>query len=151
MKTLVKHTSLYYFLQFTWGIIMNIIGGGMALFMLITGHKPHKYGPAIYFRCHHMDGFGFSLGIFFVIGKTTDAVKEHEFGHTIQNIMFGPIAPFIVYIPSFVRYQYFNFKYWKKGLYAPIDYNSIWFEKQATILGNEYICLHQIMKGNWNE
>lgn len=147
MKFFVRFPMFYYLLQWTWGIIMNIIGGGMALFMLITGHKPHKYGPAIYFRCKKMDGFGFSLGIFFVIGKTADSLRDHEFGHTLQNVAYGPIAPFIVYIPSVVRYQYFNFKYWRKGYPLPFDYNRIWFEKQATIWGTCFMTYWLIHRG----
>ena len=147
MNFLAKHNIFYYLLQFTWGIIMNIVGGVMALFMLITGHKPHKFGPAIYFQLKEKDGYGFSLGMFFVIGKTADVLKEHEFGHTLQNIIYGPIAPFIVYIPSVIRYQYFNFKYWKKGLNSP-DYNRIWFEKQASLFGNIFIAYDSLRKEN---
>lgn len=145
MKILIRVPVLYYLIQFTWGIIMNVVGVIVALFMLITEHRPYKHGPAIYFRCRKMDGFGFSLGMFFVIGKTADSVKDHEFGHSLQNIMFGPIAPFIVYIPSFIRYQYFNFKYWKKGLESP-KYEGIWFEKQATLLGTQYMLFRTVMK-----
>ena len=146
MKIIAKYRILYYFIQWTWGILVNIIGLNVAIFMLITGHKPHMHGPAIYFRLKKMDGFGFSLGMFFVIGKTADDVKDHEFGHTIQNLVYGPIALFIVYIPSFIRYQYFNFKYWRKGLSQPVDYNSIWFEKQASLWGAEFMVLEVLVK-----
>ena len=147
MEFLVKYPIFYYLLQFTWGILMNIVGGGMALFMLITGHKPHRHGPAIYFRLKKMDGFGFSLGMFFVIGKTADSVKDHEFGHTLQNITYGPIAPFIVYIPSVIRYQYFNFKYWHKGDYSH-DYGRIWFERDATLWGTAFMAYWIAHRGN---
>ena len=47
--------------------------------------------------------------------------------------------PFVVCIPSAVRYWYREFKYHRKKLTPPTKYDDIWFEGQATKWGSEYI------------
>ena len=135
MKRLIAYL-IFYIIQFTWGIVTNIIGILVAIAMLITLHKPHKFGPSIYFELKCMKYSGFELGIFFLVGTNADDhIKYHEAGHGIQNMFLGPLFPFLVSIPSFIRYWYREFKYYKKGLYPKTDYDDIWFEGQATKLG----------------
>ena len=45
--------------------------------------------------------------------------------------------PFVICIPSAIRYWYRELKYYRKGLYPETDYDSIWFEGQATKWGNK--------------
>ena len=97
---------VFWLLQCTWGIIMNIAGGLVALALLITGHKPRHLGPVVYFEVGNNWG-GLELGAFFLCCKEPgDALKLHECGHAIQNIIFGPLFPFIVFIPSATRYWF---------------------------------------------
>lgn len=104
MKNFINY-FIYWFLQCSWGIIMTTIGAVAALGCLVTGHKPKKLGPAIYFKIGKNWG-GLNLGPFCFIDTANDNldVLSHEFGHTIQNIMFGPFFPFLIGIPSMVRY-----------------------------------------------
>ena len=67
-------------------------------------------------------------------GTLTEA---HEFGHSLQNLIFGPLFPFIVAIPSVIRCQYQNYRS-KKGL-PNKEYDSIWFEFQASSLGHKAV------------
>ena len=137
MKKLISY-FLFYLIQLTWGILMNIFGLLVTLFMLITFHKPHRFGPSYYFVCKKLEGFGFEAGICFVVGADCDEDKYlmcHECGHGIQNMIFGPLMPFIVSIPSFIRYWYRELKYERKGKIPPTDYDSIWFEGTATNWG----------------
>lgn len=131
---------LFYLIQFTWGILMNLIGLLVSIFMLITFHKPHRIGPSFYFVCRNLEGFGFEIGIFFVVGADSEDkyIITHEAGHGIQNMIFGPFMLFIVSIPSTIRYWYREIKYYNKGLEPTVDYDAIWFEGQATRLGNKY-------------
>lgn len=94
---------LFYILQWTWGIILNLAGAFVALFMLITGHKPHVCAPFIYFKTKWNFG-GFSLGMWFIIGENCEHCAPHEMGHSIQNMFLGPLMPFVVAIPSALRY-----------------------------------------------
>jgi hypothetical protein len=55
----------------------------------------------------------------------------------LQNLIWGPLFPFVIAIPSAIRYWYRELKYYRKGLYPDTDYDSIWFEGQATKWGNK--------------
>lgn len=139
MKKFISYL-IFYLVQFTWGILLNIFGILVALFMLLTFHKPHLFGPSIYFICKKAEGFGFEAGIFFVVGSDCekDELIMHECGHGIQNMIFGIFTPFIISIPSMIRYWYREIKYYNKGKLPPTEYDAIWFEGQATRWGEKY-------------
>lgn len=130
--------SLYYFLNLTWGVIMTFIGGVAVIVLLILGKKPKRYHGAIYFEVGKGWG-GVELGLFFVCAENSgESVKSHEFGHSLQNCIYGPLMPFLVSIPSAIRYWYREFKYHRKGLNPPTKYDDAWFEGQATEWGKNY-------------
>jgi hypothetical protein len=77
------------------------------------------------------------MGLMFVRDqKSITTVNAHEFGHTFQNCLLGPLMPFVVSLPSAIRYWIIYFKYDRKGLTCPYEYDSIWFEDAATQCGN---------------
>lgn len=125
----------FYILNFTWGIIMNIIGAIGAMFvMLETGIKPTRHAGNIVFKFGHYWG-GVSLGIFtFMCLEADEHTLNHEFGHSIQNAIFGPFFIPLVAIPSFIRCQKFNNNI-KKGIPNEEDYDAAWFEGSATKWG----------------
>ena len=43
--------------------------------------------------------------------------------------------PFVVSIPSAIRYWYQELKYERKGLTCPVEYDAVWFEDAATQCG----------------
>lgn len=133
-------SSLFWIISFTWGSIMTVIGFVAALFLMISAHKPKRFHYNVYFEIG--DGWGgVELGAFFIVQKNSSLqTKQHEAGHSLQNLMFGPIMPFLVCIPSAIRY-------WsrreairkKKKTYADMPpYDAIWFEGMATRLGEKY-------------
>jgi hypothetical protein len=96
--------TIYWLLQCTWGIIMTLIGGVAALVVMALGYKPRTLGPNVYFVIGHNWG-GVNFGPFFFCCEEADAhTLYHEAGHGLQNIMWGPLFPFIIAIPSVVRY-----------------------------------------------
>ena len=132
-----KSRALFYFLSFTWGLPMNIGGLLVACAMLLTGHKPHRWGPCFYFNAGKNWG-GASYGIFFLTDRDDDLrIKNHEMGHAFQNCYLGFLMPFIVGLPSMSRY-------WTRRLQTRAghppkkDYDSIWFEGSATRIGYRY-------------
>ena len=135
---------LYFFLSLTWGIITTLAGFFTALVILATGHKPRRWGYAWYFEVGKNWG-GASLGPVFIKDRTNDSVhlKNHEFGHSIQNCYFGPLMPFIVGLPSSTRYRLRRFKekVLKKSPKTP--YDSVWFESQASRLGDDFMKWHE--------
>lgn len=191
---IVKDRTLFHLLSCTWGVLMTAIGGIVAFALLITGHKPKKYGYCIHFEVGKNWG-GLELGMFFLTDKTSSAsTKNHEHGHGFQNAIIGPLFPFLIAIPSAVRYWlreqstrkskiafstilfvillvisiglvvlaiftqlwvlifpifiiiYATILYcWLMFIEIPkydkgyVDYDSIWFEGEATRLGNEFM------------
>ena len=124
---------------------MTIVG------LLVTGFcilflkgKPHRNGWSYIVEVGGNWG-GLELGAVALCGRYTqeggpcynpewfEHTRRHEFGHTIQNIMFGPLYLFIIFIPSAVRYHYRNWRT-NKGLEND-DYDAIWLEGTATKWG----------------
>ena len=132
--------SLFYLLSFTWGLPMTLIGCITALALLVVGYRPNgKYGYCWVFEVGDRWG-GASIGPVIITGKTfSDYVMKHEHGHAIQNCLFGPLMPFIVCIPSAIRYWYRELIYLRKGENPPTEYDDVWFEGQATRIGTEFI------------
>ena len=138
---MIRNKFLFYFLSFTWGLPMTLIGCIVAVVLLAIGHKPQKWGYCYYFEVGRGWG-GLELGPIFLVSKTAiDKTKSHELGHGFQNCIWGVLFPFVIAIPSAIRYWY---RKWlvksgrKKASELP-DYDSIWFEGQATSLGKEFM------------
>ena len=132
--------TLYWFLSLTWGAIMTLIGLIATAILLCFGYrlKRNIYGWSI-----EVGGEfgGVSFGPVCVVSTNPDRdLLNHEFGHSIQNCWFGPLFPFVVAIPSFVRYWYREYLVLvKKKKYSQLpDYDAVWFEGGATKLGDFY-------------
>ena len=185
---------VFYILSFTWGCIMSFIGLIGAIVLLLTKHKPKIFHRRLYFEVGENWG-GVNLGPIFLVSKNSGlSTKLHECGHGLQNAILGPVMPFIVCIPSAIRYWLYDsaekertFLYLLSFIFVPIamllvsilfligqhfigffilfapivyliaidfwlivfesknyfkkpfpEYDSIWFEKSATTLGNKY-------------
>lgn len=140
----MKNKALFYILSFTWGLPMTLIGLISACVLICAGYTTKRWGGCIYFNVGKNWG-GVSLGIVFITDERDSIhTKNHEFGHAIQNCRLGFLMPFIVCIPSAIRYWYRELKYWKNGLMPTTKYDDIWFEGQATRLGYKYI-------GEWQD
>ena len=107
---IIRNKCLFYLLSFTWGLPMTLIGCIVAVVLLVTGHRPKKWGYCYCFEIGKGWG-GLELGPFFLTNQNpTEHTKNHEHGHAFQNCKFGFIMPFIVSIPSAIRYWYRIFK-----------------------------------------
>lgn len=128
--------TLFYILSFTWGLPMTLIGLISACVLLCMGYKPKRYGCCLHFIVGENWG-GLNLGIVFLTdSKDEEHTKAHEHGHALQNCVYGFITPFIVHIPSAIRYWYRELKY--KSIPAPTPYDAVWFERQATEWGTKF-------------
>ena len=135
MKKVLSYI-VYWVISLTWGSVMTVIGLLTAIVLLVTGHKPHRFGPNIYFVVGDSWG-GLELGAFFLVSKyhSIDTLY-HEAGHGLQNLIWGPLMPFVISIPSAIRYWYRRYLL-DKGVNNLPDYDSIWFEGQATRWGKK--------------
>ena len=126
----------YWLIQLTWGCIMTTIGLLAAAVLLVTGHKPYFLGPNMYFIVGKGWG-GVNLGPVFIVSEDScTKTTLHEAGHGLQNLIWGPLFPFVIAIPSVIRYYYFEYV-WRtdKEKYITLNYDAIWFEGQATRWG----------------
>lgn len=106
MKNNLKFTCfIFWFLSCTWGIIMTLIGGiSVLMTMLICKIRPKKFGFGIQIAIPGNFG-GLDLGPFAIINERPSySLRCHELGHSFQNIILGPLFPFVVAIPSATRY-----------------------------------------------
>lgn len=103
----ILKTILFWLISCTWGLPMTLFGAVGALALLITGHRPHRFHHYIYFEVGESWG-GLEAGPFFFTDKNSSYdTRAHEAGHGLQNILLGPLMPFIVSIPSATRYWLF--------------------------------------------
>lgn len=136
--------SKFYILSWTWGIFLTLIGLLVCSSILLYGvifkknYKLKKHGWCYYLNIGKAWG-GLELGMFFLTdSKDSSATKWHEHGHAIQNCCWGLLMIFVICIPSAIRFWYRKVKFTNKGIKPKKSYESIWFEKEATLLGRYY-------------
>lgn len=161
---------LYWFIQVTWGLPATLLGFFVFIFVLIFKRPRWFHRNGYSFIVEFGDDWGgLSLGPFAFCGSYVagfdltqfdydknvfnkyyklfdeeffEHVRRHEYGHSIQNLMWGPLWLFVVGIPSVIRY---NDRLNKQIRNIPIktEYDDIWFEGQATKLGKRYVDKHE--------
>lgn len=107
-------------------------------------HRIIKYEKKNKRMFFHTPNFGMSLGSFIFWSKSDNAVIlinenniEHEYGHSIQSLIFGPLYLVVVGLPSILRVIYgsifyaINKKKW-------LNYYKGYPENWADILGDKY-------------
>lgn len=133
----VSNKALFYLIQFTWALLPTLLGCIVAFALIITGHKPVRYGMCF---CFEMNvNWGLELGIFFIAPPKSKGTKNHEHGHAIQNIYLGPFALLCVSIPSCLRFWYREIYQMIHPGVKLVPYDSIWFEGTASGSGREFM------------
>ncbi len=83
--------------QWTWGFPQSLVG---LIVYLLNRNKPHE----TYRGCivTHWDNRGsLGVGMFLFLGKNADRqTLVHEYGHSIQSVILGPLFLPIMGIPS---------------------------------------------------
>ena len=134
-KKYTLNRFFFYLLSFTWGLPMTLFGAVVFFILRLTGHKAHRFGPCFFMAVGKRRWGGLEMGVFFLTDRyATVHICLHEAGHSLQNIVFGPLMPFLVSIPSAIRYWYRNLR---ALCHRPssVPYDAIWFERQATEWG----------------
>lgn len=133
-----ENRVLFYLLSFTWGLLWTTIGLLAALVIVIVFRKEvkvTKFQGRLRIHFEKRDFGGASLGVVIITSGDFDIeLIRHELGHTVQSAWFGPLFIPLIAIPSWIRCQYRMRT--KKPLKT--EYDDIWFEGQATRLGNKY-------------
>lgn len=128
--------ALFYLLQFTWGLSVNL--AGLLVFLCCRGHaRCERFRRSIVTRLPGNHG-GLSLGIFiFLSAEFTDdqlSLCAHEYGHTIQCLFLGPLYWPVIAVPSAVWCHCFAGYRKKHG----VSYDALYCERWATAWGKRW-------------
>ena len=146
-NTFLKSKSTILFptlIQWTWGLPQNLLG---FIIFLICFRKPHRrFRTSIVTYWDRPDSLSCGMFVFLTTQKPvgyTEAmdVKNkryillHEYGHTVQSLILGPLFLIVVGIPSFIwaALPVFDRLRERKGL----SYYWFYCEKWATNLGEK--------------
>lgn len=140
----------YRVLQWTWGLPQSMLGAGVYLYYKNAPHATF-YGASVTIWPHRSS---MSLGMFLFISEelfdTPSAKKEpfqegsfarrllvHEYGHSIQSLMFGPLYLATVGLPSMLWANLPTFQKYRKRNRR--SYYSVYPEKHADKLGSRIL------------
>ncbi|MCR5041884.1 MAG: hypothetical protein K6C36_07310 [Clostridia bacterium] len=137
----MKHIDpkLFYLIQWTWGFPINFAGAVLYVLFAILGCRHEDFG---YARITYVpwNAGGVSLGTFIFMKKDhpsadwTYDTKIHEYGHTWQCLVLGPLFWFIIALPSFIWCNCFDG--WRKK--HKVSYFTFYPEKWANAWGQKY-------------
>ena len=135
----------YQLWQCTWGIFQTLIG--LVLFFVHIKSDHFLYHGAIVTKWK--SGTSISLGLFVFVSEVPffaenytnqyfveelfNRLLVHEYGHTIQSLILGPLYLIVIGIPSTVWVMFFG----KMRIEKQIPYGAFFCEKWANILGEK--------------
>lgn len=120
--------SIKNILLYIWQLPQHIVG--LLILLFIKGEAKHKFNGITYYFYDPFPG-GISLGNYMILGSQFSQTIKHEYGHTLQSRMLGPLYLFVIGIPSII---------WA-GLYGSVikethnGYYKFYTEKWADKLG----------------
>ena len=120
---------LFWIWQWTWGLPQTLVG---LIVFLVCRKCPHgTYHGCITTRWNNRGSMG--MGMFLFLGCEDAQVRVHEFGHSVQSLILGPLFLPVMGIPSFLwcNIPYFRRMRKEKG----ISYYRFYPESTANRLG----------------
>ncbi len=124
---------LYTLVQLTWGLPQTLAGFIVYLVCRKQGCKSHLFHGGI---CTHWNrGGGVSLGLFFFC-EPGERLVCHEYGHTIQSLILGPLYLLVVGLPSSIWCNLKYFREYRRRTGTP--YSHLYCEKWADRLGEKF-------------
>ena len=115
-------------LLYIWQLPQHLVG--LLILLFIKGEAKHKFDGITYYYYDPFPG-GISLGNYMILGDKWSESIKHEYGHSIQSRILGPIYLIVIGLPSIT---------WA-GLYGSIirkthnGYYKFYTEKWADKLG----------------
>lgn len=103
----IVRAILFYIWQFTYAILQNIAGLVMFAVYKSKGAESEMFHNAVITYIDKKNFGGVSLGMFIFINKNKTGdrlhdIKIHEYGHTVQSLILGPVWLFVIAIPSVI-------------------------------------------------
>lgn len=88
----------YYLLQWTWGLPQNLLG--LTLWLFCKGEAQPRFHGAAVKRWRRSSGSA-GIGMFLFLQEGYDReLLLHEYGHSLQSIILGPLFLPVVGLPS---------------------------------------------------
>ena len=126
---------LYVLGQCTWGLAQTALG---FLFFLATINRPHRiYRGCIDTQWNHSGGLSLGLFIFTPPEEQVHShpIRVHEYGHTFQSLMLGPLYLIVVGIISVTWANLPYFRRMRRNRHIP--YTACFVESWASALGEK--------------
>ena len=142
----------YIFLQLSWGFLQSLLG--FLLFLIFIKHPHDVYHGAIRTKWPTFNGI--SLGLFIFVPNENnldllkytrqdserlkercDRISVHEYGHTIQSLILGPLYLLTVGIVSLSWSRLARYRKLRKKYGVP--YSFAWPEQWADYLGEKVL------------
>lgn len=132
---------LFWFWQFTYGLLQNIAGLCMLAIYKAKGSKSEWYHNALITYIDKKNFGGVSLGMFIFItdkaeGDKLNDYRIHEFGHTVQTMILGPLWLLVIALPSFIWCGLPALNKWRKD--NDISYYWLYCEGWSNLCGLWY-------------
>lgn len=143
---------MYIFIQVTWGFFQSAVGFILFLFYL---RAPHDfYHGSIRTKWESFNGISLGLFIFTpdesepsllmrtrnnrqLLNEQCDRISVHEYGHTYQSILLGPLYLLIIGVTSWSWARMKRYKRLRKKYGVP--YSFCWTEAWANTLGERIL------------
>ena len=130
---------LYIVWQYTWGLLQNLAGGTIYAFYRLRGCPHFAYQGALAVIWPVRSG-SMSLGRFLFLHESyrpgDRALLAHEYGHTIQSLILGPLYLFVIGLPSLLWAGLPVFQ--RRRHDRHVSYYSFYPEKWANSLGARF-------------
>ena len=127
---------LFYLLQFTWGATVNLAGLLVFLFCHSRFRSKMFRNAIVTYLPGNRGGLSLGIFIFLSVRNTQESSRlcAHEYGHTVQCLLLGPLYWVVVAIPSVIWYHFFAGYREKRG----IPYDALFCERWATAWGRKW-------------
>ncbi len=139
--------ALYYLIQCTWGVVQSTLG--VIYFIFYFSDRHYLYHGAVVTEWNAKSSVSLGMFVFvtkepyfydklkseYTIEELSQRLLVHEYGHTIQSLILGPLYLIIIGIPSTLWgfLPCCNIKRKAKS----ISYFSFFTEKWANFLGEQ--------------
>lgn len=87
-------------LLYLWQLPQNILG--LLFLLFIRGEKQHYLYRVRFYTAPKFKG-GISLGQYIIMGHENENTVRHEYGHSLQSKMLGPLYLLVVGLPSVIH------------------------------------------------
>ena len=121
---------LFWLWQWTWGLPQTLVG--FIVFLIFRKYPHSTYNGCIVTRWSKRDSLG--MGMFLFLGCEDPQVRVHEFGHSVQSLILGPLFLPIMGIPSFLWCNLPGCRHLRKE--KDISYYHFYPESTANRLGS---------------